>query len=115
MKQQVDFSGTVIQATLRYEDLIPEFLSVLEDFWPERAGEIEAEYVKQGWPSGSGLIFSDPFSDEELEMAPYLLEELFDALADLAPEDVYFGASEGDGSDFGFWAVEPEEDEGLWD
>tara|TARA_Y100000310_G_scaffold275814_1_gene292541 strand:+ start:92 stop:355 length:264 start_codon:yes stop_codon:yes gene_type:complete len=33
------------------------------------------------------------------------LEELCDVLNDLAPGDHYFGAHEGDGSDFGFWPI----------
>jgi len=112
MQKQVDFTGTVSRATLRYEDLIPEFLSVLEDFWPEKAEMIEAQYAADGWPSGSGLLFDDPFNEEQLELAPFLLDELFDALAELAPDGVYFGASEGDGSDFGYWDYEEDE---LWD
>jgi hypothetical protein len=35
-----------------------------------------------------------------------LLERLFDEMQTIAPEGHYFGAHEGDGSDFGFWPAE---------
>jgi hypothetical protein len=39
----------------------------------------------------------------ESEDADYDLEALFDALNDYAPEGFYFGASMGDGCDYGYW------------
>ena len=44
--------------------------------------------------------YDPPVSDES---AHWLLERLTDALNERAPAYVYFGALEGDGSDFGFW------------
>ena len=102
---QIDFTGTVSRATLRYEDLIPAFLTVLSSYWPEKAAEIEAGYAEDGWPHGSGLILDEPFSDAQEELSPWLLEDLADALSEIAPEDYYFGTSEGDGSDIGFWPI----------
>lgn len=37
-----------------------------------------------------------------------LNEELFDFMDKIAPENMYFGSSEGDGSLFGFWPDKPE-------
>jgi hypothetical protein len=42
-------------------------------------------------------------SDNETSEDSDLVNELIDALNELAPPYCYFGAHEGDGSDFGFW------------
>lgn len=101
--KRIDFTGTVSRASMREEDLIPSFFSVLDEYWPERAVEIEEDYAAEGWPHGSGLILDEPFSDVQRELAPWLTVELFEALEEIAPEGHYFGCSEGDGSDYGFW------------
>jgi hypothetical protein len=38
-----------------------------------------------------------------MDMASNIVNDLTDALNDIAPVYVHFGANEGDGSDFGFW------------
>ena len=54
-------------------------------------------------------------SEDELDAADRdsvswaINEDCYDILNDLAPDGCYFGASEGDGSDFGFWAAEDED------
>jgi hypothetical protein len=48
--------------------------------------------------------------EEFLTNSPELVTFLHEKLEELAPYGYYFGAIEGDGSDFGFWRV-PE----LWD
>lgn len=106
-------SGTVIHATLRSEDLIPAFVEelsrVIEHGMPsphadhphnvryvgmlhEKLGEIERASAKTGY-----FDSEDPMWD---------IEWLFDELNNVAPEGMYFGAIEGDGSDFGWWTAE---------
>jgi len=83
--------GTVIHATLRNQDLIPAFLTELRCHNVEIAERIEKDiptFPRDWWNS---------------EDASYVLEELFDELNSIAPDGMYFGATEGDGSDFGFW------------
>ena len=43
-------------------------------------------------------------------------EDLFDQMNSIAPEDYYFGAHEGNGSDYGFWRTKLDtEDDELFD
>jgi hypothetical protein len=44
-------------------------------------------------------------SDNETSEDSELVNELIDALNELAPAYCYFGAHDGDGSDFGFWPL----------
>ena len=90
--------GSVSHGTMRVRDLVPAFLAVLpEDMVPEGV----VGRVKDG-------------GDEywESEQVVWDLEELFDLLNDLAPEGCYFGSSEGDGSDYGFWEIGDCDEEG---
>ena len=80
--------GTLIHGTLRTEDLIEAFRAELSRIDPIA----EAAIV--------------PADDPESEDAQYELDELFEVLDRYAPEGYYFGAHEGDGSDFGFWPIE---------
>lgn len=84
--------GTVIRGTMLESDLIPAFLDELERLDPERASSYWDE------------IPDDPDNDWwDSDEAAWMLEELFDALSEYAPPYCYFGALEGDGSDYGFW------------
>lgn len=99
--------GTVSHGTLREEDLVPVFLSVLESLDPVRKTEISLAH------SQTIDILADSEQAEVTPVSPdaagWLMEALFDALNDAAPEGFFFGAIEGDGSDFGFWEIDPEE------
>jgi hypothetical protein len=88
---------------MRTQDLIPAFLDVLRELDPDRY----AGFCVQ--PFGPVPSHAAEDSDSDWwgsDDAGYLLEELFDALGDCAPEGYYFGAHPGDGSDYGFWAEE---------
>jgi hypothetical protein len=76
---------SISHATLRTEDLIEAFESWIESVDPKGYTELMEEK-------------DDDYADDE-----WLNEVLFDAMNDYAPEGYYFGATEGDGSDFGFW------------
>jgi len=84
--------GTVSIGTMLVEDLVDTFAAELE-----LLGGKETDIIKEAYNydfSGSG---------DEDEVAVGILEVLMDDLNDIAPPFMYFGASEGDGSDFGFW------------
>lgn len=90
--------GTVIHATLRSEDLIPAFLDTLRFHDRKAAARVNASYQ----PERRRVGFY------ETELAMFMVEDLFNALNDIAPAGHYFGAHPGDGSDFGFWECEPD-------
>ena len=88
--------GTLIHGTLRVEDLLEAFadeLARLDDGGDFSAliGEAQRELDTVELDGG------------ESELASEVITELSDALQEFAPPFCYFGAHEGDGSDFGFW------------
>lgn len=103
--------GSISSGTLRDEDLIGAFSSELRSL-AERAGKFYGNVKALVADAGDVL---DALSDEDGEesywrtirkepMEPSeMVDELTDALQEYAPPFGYFGASEGDGADFGFW------------
>lgn len=96
--------GTISHGTMRPQDLIPAFLDALEEVHPEAYEQMMAcafgpipAYVQDEGDDSEWWNSDD---------AAWLLEELFDALNEAAPDGYYFGAHPGDGSDYGFWAIE---------
>lgn len=102
--------GTISHATLRPQDLIPAFLSALHEL---DASAFNSYFSKlENSPLGRLLHYKTLDWDcEDKQVDAYVesedcawdLEALVDALNDLSPAYCYFGAHEGDGSDFGFW------------
>lgn len=96
-----EWAGTVIHGTLREEDLFPAFFDVYVQLPGATPGR--AVYYLKEWATQDEYRFD-------------VLTELGDEISALAPEGLYFGANEGDGSDFGFWpefeAFEDYADEG---
>lgn len=82
--------GSISHGTMRAEDIIPEFASVLKEL------DTEGKY--------DDLISeAQNIEDYNSDEADYILEDLSNALDYYAPEGHYFGAHIGDGSDYGFW------------
>jgi hypothetical protein len=94
-----EWAGSVSSGTMREEDLIPAFEDVLD-----RAG------VGYDRPEAVGrLLDGQELSEADWDTVSwYVNEELWGALEDVAPEGTSFGAHEGDGADYGFWAYEQE-------
>jgi len=99
--------GSLIHATLS-EDLIPAFLFALEDYKHPKAFAFNSELIELGFGHsmcgacglGNREEWPEAFDDD---MASEIIGDMMDALNELAPDGYYFGAHEGDGSDFGFW------------
>lgn len=107
-KKTVETTGSVSWGTMRPIDLIPKFMAVLGEHWPQKAAELTTVYVgEHNWPyCMAGLLYDEEFMDDNPEATGLLLDDLFYALDDLAPEGHYFGAHPGDGCDYGFWKCE---------
>ncbi len=96
--------GSISHATLWTEDLLRRFASELEyqvqrnaEYWCHDEGRKERDRLL-------ALVKEAEEVDPDSEDASFLLnEEMFDALQTFAPPYAYFGAHEGDGSDFGYW------------
>lgn len=88
--------GSISHGTLRATDLLEAFSDELDRLEPDHALVMEAQAVltlaNAGW--------TDICDSEE---ASELVNALQDALNEHAPAYCYFGTSEGDGADFGFW------------
>ena len=95
-----ELDESISRATLRPQDLIPRFLSVLKDT-PEYAQTISVVPTH---------VMEDDMADwwESEDCIYFLNEQLFDILNKYAPDGYYFGSHIGDGSDFGYWRTEDE-------
>jgi hypothetical protein len=100
--------GSISHGTLRPEDLIPTFSRELR--WlvkanSEARGRFGTQYTYTEREANLVALCdeADAIENFDSDTAHEVLEQLFDALDAYAPPYCYFGATEGDGSDFGFW------------
>lgn len=112
-----NFAGSISEGTLNARHLVPRYAEVLAYCWPTH------ELVERYRVLGAALQVVAEFTRDEprdvadllgvweCESMGYLLEGLFDALCEVAPEGTYFGASEGDGASFGFWPIDDEDED----
>lgn len=96
--------GTVSEATMRPEDLIPAFVAELR-YLGHRDKKLSI--IERRAQAGE----SDPYWQDELSQ--WDLAALFDMLDEHALPYTYFGAHAGDGSDYGFWVYQDMEFDGL--
>lgn len=106
--------GSVSSGTLRTEDLLEAFTAELEDCvqrnaeaWCSDAGRAQRDsYMSligeaRGFFDGTGEL-----DEAHIDDAYEIVNDLFNALQEFAPEGAYFGAHIGDGADFGYWPTE---------
>lgn len=90
--------GTISHGTHRDQDLIPIFLETLEKEDPGKGLALREQYSNV-----LPRLKEDPQDEILFEHISWLMDDLFDALNEIAPIGYYFGHLEGDGSDFGFF------------
>lgn len=112
--------GTVSHATMRDEDLIPCFLSALQDILasitgmiaghigdnPEALPILRATHAMVDRTTAYVAEWLEHSPEWESDEADEILSELFDQLEEFAPTGFYFGAHPGDGIDYGYWESE---------
>lgn len=104
-------NGSVSTATLRGEDLIPAFCRFLRENDAEMYSKLLEEWRDSLPHTGHYDVLGEITEDwierntgeDSGDNAGFLLEELFDYLNEIAPDNCYFGSHPGDGADFGFW------------
>lgn len=103
--------GTISHGTLRNEDLIGAFEWELQRLDPSDSSPLAAIIAR--YRDGSEDAMPDEDADEDAwddwydtEAASEYVNDLADALNDMAPAFCYFGTLEGDSSDFGFWPMD---------
>lgn len=88
--------GTIGHGTHNASSLIPDFVDVIRKFRPDfTLPEDVAEILD--------MDDDEVTPDQDQRLDEYLNEELWYAMDEFAPPFAYFGAHEGDGSDFGYW------------
>lgn len=100
----MNFEALIIHGTLRRQDLIPAFLNALSTHAPDAY----AQMMVAPFPPVPAYVQDegDNSSWWDSDDAGALLDSLYEALNEHAPEGYYFGTHDGDGSDFGFWLCE---------
>jgi hypothetical protein len=102
---------------MRPEDLIPAFISELEDLQNNYIVEPGTEEQAKSRCTRTTNLLADIESRingadyYESEECHYDLEALFDQLNEWAGPGLSFGSHEGDGSDYGFWPCYQDDDD----
>lgn len=91
--------GTISHGTLRTQDLLRAFADEYKRLVPFNGGGLCSE------AHGVADMIDTESLPQDYESGAEIVNELIDALSEIAARegDYYFGATEGDGSDFGFW------------
>ena len=99
--------GSISHGTLREQDLLHAFASALNQCLDinNHSNATHEQLCREAWDHSAIMDCPAPGADQGRwqEQAQELITQLEDALCEYAPPFCYFGAHEGDGSDFGFW------------
>ena len=91
--------GSVSWGTMISEDIIEKCLPYLRQANHPKYTAIQDEWDFMAKDEDGRVL------DDKQEQLSYLLQEdVWEAMNDIAPYGCFFGASEGDGADYGFWS-----------
>jgi hypothetical protein len=107
-----EYVGVVSEATLKTEHLLEAFTTFLL-YVRKKVRLTESQenalmvsmLIMDTHPNCFGFYGDENLSESVREEADYLIEDLWDILDSIAPKGTYFGAIEGDGACYGFWAL----------
>jgi hypothetical protein len=100
--------GTVSHGTLRTQDLLRSFADEYQRVLPFNGFSLAYDAREMADKLDAS---GQPATDDALQTAEGILEVLFEELDAIATrQGFYFGAHPGDGSDFGYWAIEDDND-----
>jgi hypothetical protein len=91
-----------------HSDVVPKMLDVLSDYWPEKYDEFVKYLTDDGKRDLNETLEKldaqeiDP-PELGIDLEYMILEEMYDAMNEIAPPHHYFGSNEGDSTDYGFW------------
>ena len=93
--------GTISEGTLKTEDLLQAFADELSGYQPTQHSSL----LEDAWVLANHANDERDAPDQTMweENASFIVNNLQDALNELAPPFCYFGTLEGDGACFGFW------------
>lgn len=99
--------------TLRDSDLLYSFVSALKNYAPNDSPYTDTikegeEYMEKYGDFGYLSEIED--EDESDNLGWFIHETLVHQLDSIAPENCYFGSSDGDGSSIGFWEIREDEE-----
>jgi hypothetical protein len=92
--------GSVSSGTMRTDDLLDALSGELDYQMKRQPARHPRKAHRQIIREAGAVLNGNP---KFAEYGDDIVQELFDALGEYAAPYCYFGASEGDGSDYGFW------------
>ena len=95
--------GSISHGTLRTEDLLPDFVSLLRELGHH--GKRNGAFDRASRIVNLSALHGE-IHEGLREEADELVNDLCYLLDEFAPPFCYFGTHPGDGSDFGFWVSE---------
>ena len=95
----VDYGCLVVsEGYYNPENLIPVFLSFLSDYTETEAEDREIQKLFAEYEAYKAMEYR-----EGCEFMAELYDVIYSMMEKIAPENAYFGSSEGDGTCMGYW------------